>query len=411
MLASTAFRTSKQARSLLQYLVNQAIGGHDAMFKERIVGVNVFARNPDYNTGDDPIVRVRASDLRKRLAQYYAGEGAESPIRIQIHQGSYQPVFTRAGQVHATDHAPEAVSSLQTTPEFHSLPIDSMISNSGVSVFKARRLRRRYYILAGTIACLLGVACTVLVRQTQKTATDLFWEPVLNSSRPVLIYFGTNAVYQFSREFLNRYRTTHNVEQEGQEFFVDLPGSTKIDAGDIGRAEDYVAGSDFAAATPLISLLNRRAKAFELRWGHDISIGDLRDGPVILVGGFNNELTLEVTRSLHFVFEGGNHVKDRSDSNRIWSVVKDSRGHLVDDYAVVSRLIDPKTGAILITVAGIGPDATQAAGEFLGSQHGIDSALKGAPTGWPKKNMQILLHIKAVYPAPSSVIAESVYCW
>src|ERR1035438_6713134 len=89
ILGSSVFRTSKQSQRLLEYLVDQTLQGHEAMLKERIVGVQVFERNADYNTGDDPIVRVRAGDLRKRLAQYYTAEGREDDIRIDIIPGSY----------------------------------------------------------------------------------------------------------------------------------------------------------------------------------------------------------------------------------------------------------------------------------------------------------------------------------
>lgn len=95
---STAFRASKQSQHLLQYLVDQTLAGHPDMLKERIVGARVFGRDPDYDTGADPIVRVRAADLRKRLAQYYNGEGAASPVKIEIHPGSYHPVFLSDSQ-------------------------------------------------------------------------------------------------------------------------------------------------------------------------------------------------------------------------------------------------------------------------------------------------------------------------
>jgi hypothetical protein len=86
------------------------------MLKERIVGVKVFDRNPDYDTGDDPIVRVRAADLRKRLIQYYSGEGAESPIRIEIYPGSYRPVFLSNSQRQAMAHAAEAWAIRKSLP-------------------------------------------------------------------------------------------------------------------------------------------------------------------------------------------------------------------------------------------------------------------------------------------------------
>jgi hypothetical protein len=69
---STSFRASKQSQQLLQYIVDQTLAGHAELLKERIIGAAVFGRPPDYDTNEDPIVRGRAAEVRKRLAQYYA---------------------------------------------------------------------------------------------------------------------------------------------------------------------------------------------------------------------------------------------------------------------------------------------------------------------------------------------------
>src|SRR3974390_1923257 len=80
---SAPFRASKQSQNLLQFIVDQTLAGHGESLKERIIGVNVFGRRPDYDTNEDPIVRARAAEVRKRLAQFYLGEGSHSPIRIE----------------------------------------------------------------------------------------------------------------------------------------------------------------------------------------------------------------------------------------------------------------------------------------------------------------------------------------
>src|SRR5579863_2865659 len=86
---SSPFRASKQSQQLLQYIVDQTLAGHGELLKERLIGVNVFGRRPDYDTNEDPIVRARAAEVRKRLAQFYVGEGRHCPVRIEISPGSY----------------------------------------------------------------------------------------------------------------------------------------------------------------------------------------------------------------------------------------------------------------------------------------------------------------------------------
>jgi len=74
ILASPAFRNSKQCQKFLRYVVEHSQAGAEEMLKERTIGVEVFGREPDYETGDDPCVRVRATEVRKRLARLSESE-------------------------------------------------------------------------------------------------------------------------------------------------------------------------------------------------------------------------------------------------------------------------------------------------------------------------------------------------
>ncbi|MGA3008614.1 MAG: hypothetical protein ABSD72_00005, partial [Terracidiphilus sp.] len=56
---------------MLSYVVEQTLLGNTDQLKERIIGIEVFDRQPDYDPSADPIVRFTASEVRKRLAMYY----------------------------------------------------------------------------------------------------------------------------------------------------------------------------------------------------------------------------------------------------------------------------------------------------------------------------------------------------
>ena len=411
ILGSSVFRTSKQSQRLLEYLVDQTLQGHEEMLKERIVGAQVFERNADYNTGDDPIVRVRAGDLRKRLAQYYTAEGREDDIRIEILPGSYHPTFSFSSRNDSIDRVAEAADTIPEPTATEAASSRTLKTALSPTMQRLVPLFRKHRVVVGAALCLVVLISTGLVYRMQKTAADMFWEPVLKSPEPALIYFGTSAVYSLSFEVLDNYRASHPLEQQGQEFFVDFPPGTKIDAKDLVPANDRVMVNDFAAAAEVVTFLNHHGKPFDLRWGHDISPGDLKHSPVILIGAFNNYLTLDLTNQLRFEFTGGNQIKDRANPQLSWSVVWDAKGNCLDDYAIVSRLVRPKSGATVITAAGIGQEGTQAAGEFLNNPQQIANAVKGLPRNWDQKNMQILLHIKGGYGAPNSVSVESVYVW
>src|SRR5262245_4692029 len=71
LLANPLFRNSKRYPTLLRYVVERTLDGHPGELKERTLGVEVFGREPDYDTNLDPVVRITAAEIRKRLAQYY----------------------------------------------------------------------------------------------------------------------------------------------------------------------------------------------------------------------------------------------------------------------------------------------------------------------------------------------------
>ena len=63
MLVTPIFVQSGRCKRFLNYIVEQTLSGHASQLKERTVGINVFERANDYDTGDDSIVRVTANEL------------------------------------------------------------------------------------------------------------------------------------------------------------------------------------------------------------------------------------------------------------------------------------------------------------------------------------------------------------
>jgi TolB-like protein len=93
ILSSQALAGSDQLKRLLRLVVEQTLNGHPELLKEYSLGLEVFHRPPDYDPKVDPIVRVQARRLRSKLDEYYAREGANDRIVIQIPKGAYVPVF------------------------------------------------------------------------------------------------------------------------------------------------------------------------------------------------------------------------------------------------------------------------------------------------------------------------------
>ena len=93
MLASQHFKNGKRYPALLSYLVRKSLEGQTDHLKERTLGIEVFGRSPDYDTNADPIIRVTAAEIRKKIAQFYHYKGNDSRLQIDLPFGSYVPEF------------------------------------------------------------------------------------------------------------------------------------------------------------------------------------------------------------------------------------------------------------------------------------------------------------------------------
>jgi len=94
VLASKAFAGSKRSQDFLRLIVEHALAGRTDNLRERMIGAEMFGRPIDYDTANDAVVRVKANEVRRRLAQYYADEGIEQdPVWIDLATGTYVPEF------------------------------------------------------------------------------------------------------------------------------------------------------------------------------------------------------------------------------------------------------------------------------------------------------------------------------
>ena len=419
MVGSVPFRTSRQCQDMLRYIVLHSLNGEEESLRERIIGVEVFGRRPDYDQAADPVVRIRAADVRKRIALYYeAADEAARYIKIAIPSGSYKASFEftgRSKREHLPDHpSPALVAAVSVESHVVNPPL---VTAAPAESTKTVRARTRVWIKKHRLAVLTILAALVIsmlygvLQETRQTAFERFWSPVLKNPNRGLVYVGSNAVYSLSQAFLEKYRQQHHldkVEMMGREFLVPVGPNDIITGNDLVPIKDiYVTVGDVAATAKIASFLSLRKKEYDMRFGGDISVGDLHERPAILIGGFNNSWTLEMTDSLRYVFAYQFQIQDRFDKTKNWK----PDPAFTEDYAIVSRILNSKTGEILIAAAGIGQAGTRAAGDFLTSPQAINSVLRGAPKGWEKKNMQIVLHATVINGSPNQPDVVATYYW
>lgn len=375
ILASPLFKNSKRYPTLLRYIVEHTLEGHKAELKERTLGVEVFARAPGYDTNADPIVRVAAGEIRKRIAQYYHEPGRETELRIELAPGSYVPEF---GSIIPRPIPPNPVPE----PPNIQAPI---------------KLPWPRYALAALV--IVAVAAGLLLSKPwlRPTASDLFWAPVLDPAGPVLICVGQRQYRGSSPEF--RQQDSSDIPRPQLEQGSPVDQTTVSELYYLGSQN--VAMPDVMTIARLAGVLDLHGKSYQVRGQSSTSFADLRSSPVILIGAFNNDWTLRLAGPLRFGFSRDGRfywISDRMKPNDHSRGVRYDMPYLklTEDYAVITRVHDPTTERMVVIAAGLTGYGTVAAGEFLASPAYLESLSKTSPRDWATKNMQIVIATKVI---------------
>lgn len=377
ILTNPLFRNSRRYPSLLRYVVEQTLAGQADHLKERNLGVDVFGRHPDYDTNSDPVVRATAGEIRKRIAQYYHEAGHESEVRIDLPSGSYIPEFR--------------------------LPIHDAVTAVPVPVG-----RRRWWIAVSAAAVLAAVLLAVAGwTRLRPSALDRFWAPVLEPAGSVLLCVGPPDKYRL------QIAAEHASEAASEK---PETGLTMTDL--LSLQKDQVALSDAITLARIAGLLQVRKRTYHIQSEAATTLTDLRRSAVVLIGGFNNDWTIRATSRLRFYFDknpkiGMHWIRDRSDPARTdWSL---NMGlpytRITSDYALISRFWDPTTQRTVVTAAGIGQYGTIAAGEFLTDPQYLAAMASGAPRGWERRNMEIVITTTVIdgYSGPPRILATNFW--
>jgi TolB-like protein len=101
ILASSPFAGAHRSQQFLLYVVENSLENRDAALKEYTIAIEVFGREPSYDPSIDATVRVEAGRLRSRLHEYYAEEGKQDPLIIDIPKGGYRATFVERASVSA----------------------------------------------------------------------------------------------------------------------------------------------------------------------------------------------------------------------------------------------------------------------------------------------------------------------
>ena len=358
ILASPQFRNSKRHSCFLRLVVEETLNGDAGQLKERTVGVRVFGLDPGYDTSTNPVVRVSAGELRKRLLQYYHAPHHAGELRIDLPPGSY-------------------------VPEFGPVPVEAVELVAEAPPHVSRRGFRWFTLGIGAVpvAFLLLFLMKPWERQD---AFAQFWTPVWDAPGQALLVVAA------------RSQSDENGRPQAERMSIN----------------------DAMALARLTPVLAAHGKDFRILTQSATTLTDLKQGSAIFIGAFSNELSMRLMREARFNFEVDAatnlpRVRDRQNpASGQWRLERAPAAEAgFTDYAIVSRVRDPATGHLAVVAGGITARGTRAVGEFLGSPAAMAAIPRQSSQEWHGRNIQIVLAIPVTATTAGPPRVLTTYSW
>jgi hypothetical protein len=429
VLHGEAFRGSNRSGQFLRYIVDQSVSGHCDELKERLIGLKLFGRSPTYDTGEDAIVRVTASDVRRRLLQHYGAYGAGCGFRIRLPLGSYIPEITR--DVSAN------VSPLEGGEPLTKAAIDSLVMSpaltDGQALIPVERENvpslswmGRFWTRRIVVVCCLSIAVIIifaivapwLTTRTTRAHTESLWGALfgfqsstkLITSDPNIVEIQTltGQTVTLSDYANQRYvPDPQKVTPQLMNFSTEILRGDKVASVDAGIAVNVAEWMDQASAGRLAIQSARNLRFSDLlKDGNFILLGSPRSNPWALFYSdhldfrfvFDQTSGQEVVENLHP--HGGEFSK----------YIPTAKGFATgQSFAVASYLRNPDHQGHVLLIAGANAEGTEAVSDLMTDSAQLLAVMKrcGLPHTGPIPSFQLLLRLSTMAGSPghSDVIA------
>jgi hypothetical protein len=386
---------SESLRKLLRYLAHHAIEHPGTPLKEYQIATEEFGRPPDFDPAVDSMVRVQAGRLRAKLAEYYAGEGAEDTIRIELAKGAYALSFhhRQPGESH-----PEVDRGLEHESQHP--------AHIGVP--------RSWLVITATLSILLAAALVALfvksreisvagARNEQSAAVSLqvFWKPFLHGPDEPWVVFSNAAFFGRPETGIRYYN----------------PARDPADA----VWDHYTGVGEVLAVHNLDQVFGALHRNLRVKRGSLFSLDDAKNNDLIFVGSPSENLTLlEIPGSHEFVFQrmdSGPRKGDLAVANihprageSAFYLASPSSAPLTEDYAVVAFVpgLNPDRSEMII--AGTTTFGTQGGVEYVCRPDSVAELLRqlSASPSSDLKPFEALLRVKITKGVPVETELVSV---
>jgi hypothetical protein len=357
ILADSAFKGSKRCQALLRWLVERALAGDNEGMKERSLGVEVFGRDPSYDTATDPVVRTTANEIRKRLGQWYQEPHRRHSVRISLIAGSYLPKFDFESLSAGTEIPDEKPLTTDTgIPLPHITDVNEKdLTTKNKSGFRLNRM------LGGVATILVVTAIVALIRSDVFTTAEFkIWQPLTAQQAPLTLILSDE----------DWQADAHTLDIQPMDVMAKVITSRELPQ----KASEPIFDSTYPVIDAFLAnkITNRIAfhgKQTTLRRSSELSFDDLRHEPIVIIGGTNPWSLILLSKLRYSVrvdpVTNARWIQDsKNPSSRQWRV-SGSREQADVDYAIVSRFRDPETGQWIVSLGGLWAYGTISACSFL----------------------------------------------
>jgi hypothetical protein len=412
ILSSRFFKDAIRGRQFLEYIVRYKLEGHTDPIKERTIGTEVFNRPVGYQTGDDSVVRVQASEVRRRLEQFYQADGTGAKVRIELPIGSYSPVF----------RTPDEHESSKPSDSIEPAPVEQQPESVK---FRWRRLPA--LAVLGLIFCLV-VVVSILVRNyfsgpraasavtTSSADAELtsFWKQPSSSNGIVVAFTNPEFLESDSGKLLPYSGFT--IGDRGSAAPEPNGPAKRGVTSSAGRGErvyfenGFTGTGEVFAVNDLAQMLHGMSVKMNLFRSQALQASEFTDHDIVFLGSpSRNVILAKVKLPKRFVFHNPpalwqNQIEDtlaHSPSPRIYGIVRDPSSHeIVSDYGVFQVFPGPSSGHRIILLAGLTTTGTQGAAVFATSADGISQVrhalgLAGRPNDPLPEYFECLVRVDA----------------
>lgn len=366
VVESAQFSKSPRLSSFLLYIVAKSLEGRQSEVTEQQIGVHVFGRPLGYRTVDDNIVRSYARQLRKRLTEYFTGDGIENAMRIEIPLGGYLPSFT----------TPEVPSEDQRKPILVERTMASTVGFACQPVIVPRRGWRR--VLAGTCllvaysAALIWLTCVVVAhvgtpRHALEPAGPL-WMAMLQGPGNTYIVppdAGLNLVEDLSQKSM----PLADYLRGG---YLDLPLPVVDAHSESDLRTQQITGFVSIQMIATLARLSEYSPAHVfLRFPRDLRFDDLKSANAVIIGSeCSNPWAVIAESTTNFRIhcnsgmQGATVVNLKPQPGEAASYASHWNEPIHETYAVISFTPNLSGYGRLLLIGGLDAAATQAAGKL-----------------------------------------------